>query len=551
MLYALCFMLCTQSAQSDIRVGGGANNTSTTPSYAGAYQQVNMMHQVVSENNAIDIENLPVRVADENIARDVRGGGTTYGVTLESLDKCAMIFPGGKFAWDRPNAGMRTGRGATCVAEVEMRLIHGAEDIVLARAMVAAGDSIDCNISKFPSNSYTSDAGKITFPADREPTLEDVKRAMNQEQKQNAGIKTTAGTVLGGIGGYLLNKDNPDKSAAIKSAAIGAGIGGGVTLASTQIGKQAGDTLMGAGVNAAAGGLIGNASGIGGTVLQVVDCNSDDPTIKGKKCLLGILDPGENLDNYDKFYRDGRFLVCPQNSDKPCETKQLINVVFHKNKDYNYKNSIDDGTGITLEQFRTDTVGAAAALNTNEMACIKDNKILATDLGACPDDQRWVRLKSAKGSKNPVPVAIVGWEDKLFGSTDKDWVKWLAGPNATIDMVHMRVAGNKIAEPATTRFAKTNVTLSMANFHPLYIDASSGALIDINNKARAKATTIGATGGAALGGFSAYQGASDDIQNRLVAAHNEYRDSLMKIYCATGTRVLASYNDVAFIPSIE
>lgn len=83
----------------------------------------------------------------------------------------------------------------------------------------------------------------------------------------------------------------------------------------------------------------------------------------------------------------------------------------------------------------------------------------------------------------------------------------------------------------------------------MYEDATDGGLIDLDNKARLKSTLIGAGAGGALGAFTAYQGAQTDIENRWVTEVRAYKDSLQKVYCATGNRFLSHYNDVAVIPA--
>ena len=45
------------------------------------------------------------------------------------------------------------------------------------------------------------------------------------------------------------------------------------------------------------------------------------------------------------------------------------------------------------------------------------------------------------------------------------------------------------------------------------------------------------------------QGAQDDIKMRLATEIRTYQDSLQKVYCVTGKRFLAQYNDMAFIPA--
>ena len=85
-------------------------------------------------------------------------------------------------------------------------------------------------------------------------------------------------------------------------------------------------------------------------------------------------------------------------------------------------------------------------------------------------------------------------------------------------------------------------------FEPITVDADDGGLIDLNNKARMKSTLVGAGAGAGLGAFTAYQGAQSEIEERLVSAIREYKDSLNTFYCITGKRLLSTYNDPVVIP---
>ena len=81
------------------------------------------------------------------------------------------------------------------------------------------------------------------------------------------------------------------------------------------------------------------------------------------------------------------------------------------------------------------------------------------------------------------------------------------------------------------------------NFVPSQLNATDGSLIDFSNAARRKATLTGAAAGGALGGFSAYQGAKTEIQERWMTAMREYADSLTKFGCKTGGRYLSQYNE--------
>ena len=87
-------------------------------------------------------------------------------------------------------------------------------------------------------------------------------------------------------------------------------------------------------------------------------------------------------------------------------------------------------------------------------------------------------------------------------------------------------------------------------FSPADQDSDGGSSIELGNKARMKGTLTGAGVGGALGAFSAYQGAQQEIEARWVSAVQEYKDSLQKVYCVTGTRFLSQYNDAVIIPSI-
>ena len=87
-----------------------------------------------------------------------------------------------------------------------------------------------------------------------------------------------------------------------------------------------------------------------------------------------------------------------------------------------------------------------------------------------------------------------------------------------------------------------------SRFVPVYLSSDDGGIIDLDNKARLKSTLTGAGVGGAMGAYTAYQGAQDEVTQRWMAEVQAYKDSLNKIVCVTGTRFLSSYNDDAFIP---
>ena len=105
-------------------------------------------------------------------------------------------------------------------------------------------------------------------------------------------------------------------------------------------------------------------------------------------------------------------------------------------------------------------------------------------------------------------------------------------------------------EAMDLRTGKKSVTFDGKNFEPVYLDAEDGGLVDMDNKARLTGTLTGAGVGGAMGAFSAYQGAQDEITQRWLAEVQAYNDSLNKFYCATGSRFLSRYNDETIIPTM-
>ncbi|MCL2538187.1 MAG: hypothetical protein FWF34_00675 [Alphaproteobacteria bacterium] len=523
-LSVLCALLSVHSVDAAVRVttSGGAGR-----SYAGAYQQVSQMQQIIAHEQAIAItavENTPVVIQDEALAAQIAANPGANAEVLDEMGRCAAIFPNGKFIWGRSDSGLMRRNVDQCVAVVEMRVIHGNNDIVLATANVAAGDTINCNIDEFPAVGWTADAGKITFPADREPTLDDVRRIMDSEQKQNAAMKTAAAVVLGGVGGHLLG----ERGQRGQSAAIGAVAAGGVTYGATQAGYVAGTTIMGAGVNMAAGAAIGNMMGIGNAVLLVKNCNVGGTG----KCLWGLLRPGSAVENdtWVELETEQTF-HCPNNR---CSRMELIG--YHIGGEYDPIAALAD---VRRPEFRE-------ILDRADRKCMDAAGNLTDDVFC---DNPLYRIEGARRPGVSIPVAIADWNERTFGSKRADWNKWLAD-NADRDVtsvVHNR-RGDSVDELITTTQARG---ARMRDFEPIWQDASSGALIDINNRARLGATLTGAGVGGALGGFAAYQGAIQDVENRWVTAVQEYRDSLQKIYCATGTRWLSGYNEVAIIPNVR
>ena len=545
------------TAQSAIRIGNNSR------SYADAYNQVNAMRAQASVNDIAaqptqnsGVENvtsttsatntgseitLPVRVANADLAARIISGDANSPVLYSQLESCSMIYPNGEFAWDGPTVGAGAGGANTCVAVVEMRgyqMGANGSDVVLARANLAAGDTVKCNISEFPEYSYTADAGNIVFPSDSEPTMDDVIQVMNQEQKDNAGLKIAAGALIGALGGNMAGENDIGNSSLLgadkgklQGTAIGALSGAALMAGNAYAGKVAGDMILSTGVNAAAGSVIGNIAATGESVLRIEDCNIDN---RQSRCLWGALATNTPLDpNKDIAYfdiTDGETTyVCDANNEN-CRAEEMVAIVLAAYPDMSVDTAIEDAK---LE--------AVLSNSANQFHLERTENSGYAMLPGASSGHVYTKIASAGRIDREIPAMLEITNEKAFGMNQSDWREWkrVYGASATF---YMRNA-NGDATPLPDGMVYT-----INEFYPMLETADSGSVIDFGNKARLKGTLIGAGAGGAMGAFTAYQGAQDDIQNRWVTAVREYNDSLQKIYCITGDRFLGYYNDDIVIP---
>lgn len=566
-LLSMLYALCSASADAAIRVGNASRN------YAAGYQQVNVQREQiaaaaaaaaapVATTQSADTEtNLPVRVANRELAQKLSRGETDSRVSIATLDSCAMVYPNGEFAWDSPTVGNGAGGASTCVAVVELRGYQmglDGSDVVLARANLAAGDAVKCNISDFPEFSYTADAAQITFPADHEPTSADVVQVLNAEQKQNAGLRIAAGTVIGGLAGNAAGKNEIGSDSILgggkhktTGTIIGALSGAALMAGNAYSGKVAGDTILSTGVNAAAGSMIGNIAASGESVLRIEDCkipdvpastkktttaNSDanankkvtEPQNKNSKCLWGVIRKGTALSGKNAYYNTGdeTTLVC-ESDNTGCKQETLLNIELaaYPNKD------IDAAAKEGFEKITADSTKQFYLTEKNEMKN-----------GINPDNSAiYARISNATvATGTQMPAMIANVNDKAFGYKRSDWAK------LKTDLSGHTILGRTSSGAGYALDGEYSIN----DFYPMMVDASDGGIIDFGNKARLKGTLIGAGAGGALGAYAGYQGAQSDIENRWVTAVREYKDSLQKIYCATGKRFLGYYNDQIIIPTM-
>lgn len=566
-LLSMLYALCSASADAAIRVGNASRN------YAAGYQQVNVQREQiaaaaaavaapVATTQSADTEtNLPVRVANRELAQKLSRGETDSRVSIATLDSCAMVYPNGEFAWDSPTVGNGAGGASTCVAVVELRGYQmglDGSDVVLARANLAAGDAVKCNISDFPEFSYTADAAQITFPADHEPTRADVVQVLNAEQKQNAGLRIAAGTVIGGLAGNAAGKNEIGSDSILgggkhktTGTIIGALSGAALMAGNAYSGKVAGDTILSTGVNAAAGSMIGNIAASGESVLRIEDCKIPDvpastkkttaassdanankkvtePQSKNSKCLWGVIRKGTALSGKNAYYNTGdeTTVVC-ESDDTGCKQETLLNIELaaYPNKD------IDAAAKEGFEKITADSTKQFYLTEKNEMKN-----------GINPDNSAiYARISNATvATGTQMPAMIANVNDKAFGYKRSDWAK------LKTDLSGHTILGRTSSGAGYALDGEYSIN----DFYPMMVDASDGGIIDFGNKARLKGTLIGAGAGGALGAYAGYQGAQSDIENRWVTAVREYKDSLQKIYCATGKRFLGYYNDQIIIPTM-
>lgn len=548
-LLSMLYALCSVPADAGVRVGNASR------SYASGYQQVNAQREQaamaaqtpVATTASADAEtNLPVRVANADLAQKLSRGETDSRTNVAQLESCSMIYPNGEFAWDTPTVGLGTGGAQTCVAVVELRGANmgvNGTDAVFARANLAAGDSFKCNISEFPEDSYTVDAGNVVFPADAAPTKEDVVRVMNDEQKQNAGLKIAAGTIVAAVAGNIAGKNEIGQEGLFgtgkhktQSTVVGGLTGAALMTANTYGGKVAGDTVLSAGVNAAAGGMVGNIMASGDSVLRIEDCKINGVS---NSCLWGMIVSSSSLDNKQNAYfniSDGKTTIICDEKDANCKTQELISIRLAAYKDQD----IEEITEQQFEKIRNDD-RLAFYYNpaTNKMASVGD-----------ASGGIYAKIASAGIPGRRIAAMIPDVRDKTFGMKKADWRKWKS-EHKTAKIYGRTAKGEAYDLPEDNTKGGQQTQYSIDDFYPVMLDASDGGIVDLGNKARLKSTLIGAGAGGALGAFSGYQGAQDDVESRWVAAMREYKDSLQKVYCVTGSRFLGYYNDQVVIPTLS
>ena len=553
-------------ADAGIRVGNSSRSN------AQGYQQVNTLryqnspeYQAAVAAAAVPAE-LPIVVTDAQLAEQIKSGDTNASTNMTNLQSCSMIYPNGEFAWTQPNIGAKASGPQTCVAVIEMRAANAGKDgsdLTFARAYLAAGDAIKCNIDSFPAHTQilTDVPEDFTVPADTEPTIEDVKSQMNKEQKQNAVFKIASKAIVGALAGNVYGDSAPGSDSMLgtnkdklKTTAFGALGGAAIGAGSVYGGKVGGDMIESIGTNALAGSFIGNMAASGDSVLRIESCSrTRAETTKNEKgeevetgikedakCLWGYIEKTETLSDKSAYVNTtdiGSFIVCETiEGNTTCGPKNLTNI------DLKPYTMLAKGKDETQKQDLTDALADKFSQISNNFFCYKDGK-MEDDKCLESENKTYVKLDGADIVTSTQPALIFDVEDRGRGWKSKDWpaYKKTLGENPKI---YKRTGNGEIGGEFSGEEGK------IENFKPAYLDAEDGGILDMKNSARLKGTLTGAGVGGAMGGFTAYQGAQNEIQERWLAEVRAYKDSLSKVYCATGQRFLSQYNDMVAIPAL-
>jgi len=529
-------------------------------SYANAYNQVMNTRQQAEYMAANEIiattasatSTLPVAVDDANLAQNILNN-TATDINTDVLETCSMIYPTGLFRWGIPEAGIRKTPTQQCIAVVELR--DANTNSVLAQTTLASGDAMKCNIDMFPESGWMDALGNVELPADAEPTIAQVEQIMNQEQKQNAGLKIAAAAIISGVAGNMLAPKEAGDTKLLGSGktqlidtAIGATAGAGIMAASTYTGKVAGDTIKSTAVNAAAGMVIGNmAAGMSGgnSILYTTKCMADGIE---QDCIIGKTRISTN-DNKISYHQD-EYPVYLVNRNK--DVLKCINDCRSSRQTGNlcdctplrYGELIKIKIKVRGKNTLIDTMESSAWDTINDYMYRKEEDGSFANASANEADNYFIIQEAIGGGEKDKPAYAV------FGSLPKKLSGYKISEFDYLDTTfkpkyfarnQSGTVGDEIKKPESGELI----------FTPTERDASDGALVDLSNEARAKATITGAVAGGALGGFSGYQGAKQEVSERWTAAVREYNDSLSNFVCMTGSRFLAKYNDYAEIPEMR
>ncbi|MCL2629646.1 MAG: hypothetical protein FWD33_03090 [Alphaproteobacteria bacterium] len=483
---------------------------------------------------------LPVRVASRELEMMIRTGDIegSGGVDMDTLTMCAAVNPGAMIAWDRPTyRGVRGGVGIeqyTCVMEVELVGMLGTQQLVLARMNVPANSSFVCNLESFPPEGFLPAIERVELPPDREPTMDDVRSAMDRERRRGGGMRTVTGVIGGALMGNIMGAPAAGDEGKfisggrdrIITTVAGAAVGGGAMYATGQVGHTAGVAMESALISGAGGAVLGNmaAGAFGsGSTLAIRKCtvlNQDGEF----NCLMGVVSKGDTEHSARCRVDEGNFRTS-------CWVANEENGPWTRRNCRNFK-SKEGCVNVATSTFETGKCSNAEKFNAaeNPNARMPDGVYLE---GTC----------MAGGTETRLVMTIDKTSATLkdFKDNCKTWVR---------DIWNVNSLGN-----GTTLFSELTRE-QCGTIEPFIKEAADGGIVDFNNRARLGGTVTGAGMGAGVGAFAGYQRAEQEVADRYFAAVQEYADVLRKFHCRSGNadgtinRYLGQYNETVIVPAM-
>ncbi|MDR2686095.1 MAG: hypothetical protein LBB23_05030 [Rickettsiales bacterium] len=533
---------------------------------------------------------LPIRVANHMTEMKIRNGDNSAGVDLDDLHICASISVGATFAWDKPT--IKTGIGHIdmnkddCVMEVELRMNrpnkldpNRNEQLSLARMNVPYGTIVDCHLDSFPSEGYLPDimAAGVELPADRAPEMADVEKVMNSERKQNAWFKVLGAAVIGGVGGNMLSQGNSGKMVGLKDiggagwaktlggAAIGAG---GMYVAQESMGYQGGTMLESAMMGGAGGAVLGNMTagltGYGDDVLKFGSCDGKDSD--SEECIWGFVYDTSDMYENVPVVCDVNFNCRLMGELVPNQSTFMLSLSsVNSSRKYFLVDADVKNAGTAASNSSSSSAAAPVPANnkpwntTKPVFCRNFKAINAPTCTKHSDADCIDKKQNSIGNFTNDP----GSNGEITPTTTK--TNFLIGTcttGGTPRRKFLNLAASGCSKPKNTKDFETNckkddrkcsdTSISQATsckeFEPAMISATDGGILDLSNKARNKATLIGAAGGAGVGGFSGYKRAEDEMQQRLFAAQKEWEESQKKFGCYSGAKFFGVYGQPFNVP---
>ena len=305
--------------------------------------------------------------------------------------------------------------------------------------------------------------------------------------------------------------------------------------------------ILSTGINATAGAITGNmydaVTGSGDTLLRVEKCGLEEngSIVSESTCLWGTLkEKGETIQKEasDKTDYGYVFYNVKEKTVFLCKKKENDKTYNECASRSDFQLGTIEGANVSVTALDGKDVNAVLEKATKYKYDTGEKRISEDNSG------EWVQINGTTKIKASHAVVIYDFPESKRGTSISDYDKWKTANLQNAKICLRSSKGN--AYSCDSDILKENRT----SFVPTSKSSSDGKLVDLSDKTRTKDTVKGAAVGAGLGGFSAYQGAQEDIEARYVQAVEEYNASLRNFVCGTGKKWLGDYNDDIEIPEL-